>query len=277
MHGPVLGVTACRVGRYGRWVMQSDQPGFPYRRIIDDLRSAILTGQFAPGERLASEWKLAQTYQASRPTVRRAIAVLKGDGLVVTRQGQGAFVRSLPLVRLRVTGADYRRHRREGVPGFNAQVIEQGQRPEQRLLATESIGALEEVANHLGLDAGAAVIVRRRLFLVNDQPVARCDSYYPLGMVAGTQIAENVRIRGGVLSYIENPDGPIRRVVARSVDELSARMPTLLEAEELGLASGVPVVRILRTVYDIDDTPIEFQESIASADRHEFHYEVNMQ
>jgi GntR family transcriptional regulator len=54
-------------------------------------------------------------------------------------------------------------------------------------------------------------------------------------------------------------------------------MPTLLEAEELGLASGVPVVRILRTVYDIDDTPIEFQESIASADRHEFHYEVNMQ
>ena len=96
-------------------------------------------------------------------------------------------------------------------------------------------------------------------------------------MAAGTQIAENVRIRGGVLSYIENPDGPIRRVVARSVDELSARMPTLLEAEELGLTSGIPVVRILRTIYDIDDAPVEFQESIASADRHEFHYEVNMQ
>ncbi|MGH3833365.1 MAG: GntR family transcriptional regulator [Pseudonocardiaceae bacterium] len=98
-------------------------PAFPYHRIVDDLRSAIIAG-LAPGERLSSEWELAQRYQTSRPTVRRAVAVLKAEGLVVTEQGRGTFVRPAPRVRLVVTGANYRRHRGAGVPGFNAQVTE---------------------------------------------------------------------------------------------------------------------------------------------------------
>ncbi len=195
---------------------------------------------------------------------------------MVTKQGQGAFVRPVPVVRLRLTGANYRRHRRERLPGFNAQVIEQGQRPEQRLLAVESIGAPAEVADRLEVEHGAPVVVRRRLFLVNDQPVAQCDSYYPRSIAEGTPIAENGRIRGGVLSFIEDPSGPIHRVAGRSVDDLTSRMPTPSEAEELQLTTGIPVVRILRTIYDVDDMPLEVQESIAAADRHEFRYEVDM-
>lgn len=261
--------TVCRV-------MQASDPSFPYRKIVDELRSAILAGQLASGERLSSEWKLAETYQASRTTVRRAIAVLRAEGLVVTRQGQGAFVRSVPVMRLRVTGANYQRHRQEKLPGFNAQVIEQGQRPEQRLLAVEKVDAPAEVADRLDIEEATTVVVRRRLFLVNDQPIARCDSYYPLSIAADTPIAENARIRGGVLSLIEDPDGPIRRVVSRSVDDLTSRMPTPAEAEELGLSAGIPVIRVLRTIYDIDNAPLEVQESIAAADRHEFRYEVDM-
>ena len=40
--------------------------------------------------------------------------------------------------------------------------------------------------------------------------------------------------------------------------------------------SGVPVVRVLRTVYDSDDAPVEVQETIAAADKHQFRYEVAM-
>ena len=53
-------------------------------------------------------------------------------------------------------------------------------------------------------------------------------------------------------------------------------MPTPQEAEALGLGQGVPVVRILRTVYDSDGRVIEVQESLAAADKHEFRYEVAM-
>ncbi len=58
--------------------------GFPYHRIVDDLRSAILAGRLVPGDRLSSEWELAEQYHTSRPTVRRAVVVLKAEGLVIT-------------------------------------------------------------------------------------------------------------------------------------------------------------------------------------------------
>lgn len=255
---------------------ESQGPVFPYHRIVDDLRSAILAGRLAPGERLASEWELAQRYQTSRPTVRRAVAVLKAEGLVITEQGRGAFVRPAPHVRLVVTGANYRLHRRAGLPGFNAQVSEQGQRPAQRLLEVRRIGASPEVAIHLGIETDAAVVVRRRLFLVEDQPVALCDSYYRAEMVEGTVIGEPRLIRGGALAVIEDPTGLIRRTAARSVDELTSRMPTRAEIDQLRLSLGVPVIRVLRTIYDTQGTPVEFQDSVAAADRHEFRYEVDM-
>lgn len=249
---------------------------FPYHRIVDDLRSAIVAGRLAPGDRLSSEWELAEQYQTSRPTVRRAVAVLKAEGLVITEQGRGAFVRPKPEVRLVVTGANYRRHRSEGLPGFNAQVIEQAQRPEQRLLEVAAIDAPAEVAARLDVDEQALVIVRRRLFLVEDQPVALCDSYYPAAMAQGTAIAEPRRIRGGALAVIEDPQGPIRRTAARSVDELTSRMPTRREIDQLLLSPGVPVVRVLRTIYDTEGAPLEVQDSVAAADCHEFRYEVEM-
>ncbi|SRR6266568_123517 len=250
--------------------------GFPYQRIVDGLRAEILSGQRAPGTRLPSEHDLAEAYGTSRPTVRRALAVLKGEGLVDTEQGRGAFVRPKSSVRLLLSGANYRRHRAVGIPGFNAQALEQGQRPQQRILEVATIGAPPEVALQLDLDEGTPVVVRRRLFLLEDQPAAICDSYYPASMAEGTVIAQPARIRGGVHAVIEDPGGPIRRQIARSVDDLVARMPTSDEAKTLRLPRGVPVVRVLRTIYDADDRPVEVQDSVAAADRHQFRYETQM-
>jgi GntR family transcriptional regulator len=256
--------------------MAEDRGSFPYRRIVDDLRAAIATGQRAPGERLPSEHELASEYGASRPTVRRAIAVLKAEGLVVSEQGRGMFVRSTPHVRLLLSGANYRKHRDAGLPGFNAQVREQGQVPEQRLLDVITIAASADVAQRLNLAEDEQVVVRKRLFMINAQPVSFCDSYYPATMVTGTTIAKRQKIRGGVNSLIEDPDGPIRRRIARSVDELLARMPSQDELDGLQLTAGVPVVVIVRTVYDVNGDPIEVQHTIAAADRHQFQYEVSM-
>jgi GntR family transcriptional regulator len=249
---------------------------FPYRRIVDDLRADVLAGRRAPGERLPSENELADQYQTSRPTARRAVAQLKAEGLVVTEQGKGTFVRPRHHVRLLLSGTNYRKHRGLGLPGFNAQVLEQGQSPVQQLREVDTVGAPVDVAMRLDIEEGAPVVVRRRLFLVDREPVAICDSYYPANLAQGTKIAEHRKIRGGVHAFIEDPTGPIRRKVTRSVDELVSRMPTHDEAEELKLATGVPVVRVLRTIYDADDQPLEVQDTIAAADRHEFRYEVSM-
>ena len=120
------------------------------------------------------------------------------------------------------------------------------------------------------------MVVRRRLFLADGEPVALCDSYYPPDLADGTPLAKDRRIRGGVHALIEDPSGPIRRRIARSIDDLVSRMPTPQEAASLRLPQGVPVTRVLRTLLDSDGRPVEVRETIAAADRHEFRHEVAM-
>jgi GntR family transcriptional regulator len=249
---------------------------FPYQQIVSDLHEGILTGRLEPESQLPSENELAAEYGVSRPTVRRALALLRGEGLIVTSQGRGAFVRPKGQVGITVTGSNYRRHRDLGLPGFNAQALEQGQRARQDILEAGRIAAPAEVAMRLDIDAGADVIVRRRIFWLEEEPAAITTSYYPADMAAGTVLERPDRITGGAHAAIEDPKGPIRRHVARSVDEITGRMPAPDEARVLRLAPGVPVFRVLRTVYDSEDLPVEVQDTICDAARHRFRYEVDM-
>lgn len=61
--------------------------------IADDLRHQITTGSIKPGERLPSEAGLASRYRVSTVTLRRALAVLQGEGLVEKIHGKGNYVR----------------------------------------------------------------------------------------------------------------------------------------------------------------------------------------
>ncbi|WP_230532388.1 FadR/GntR family transcriptional regulator [Microvirga roseola] len=70
------------------------------------LKEEIVSGRLQPGEKLPTEQQISETYGVSRPTVREAIGRLKHDGLVVTRQGAGAFVAdpsAVAVFRLEVT------------------------------------------------------------------------------------------------------------------------------------------------------------------------------
>ena len=62
--------------------------------VIDRITGEIARGGLAPGARLPTEHQLMLAMGVSRTVVREAVAALKADGLVVTRQGAGAFVAS---------------------------------------------------------------------------------------------------------------------------------------------------------------------------------------
>src|SRR6202042_1932694 len=65
-----------------------------YELVLDQIRRAIQIGRFLAGERLPSERELADQLGVSRTTVREAMRVLQGEGLVETRRGRsgGAIV-----------------------------------------------------------------------------------------------------------------------------------------------------------------------------------------
>src|SRR5260370_19617573 len=63
-----------------------------YRRIAEDLRQKIESGQLGSGRQLPTELELREQYDASRNTIRDALRWLITRGLIETRPGQGTFV-----------------------------------------------------------------------------------------------------------------------------------------------------------------------------------------
>ena len=60
--------------------------------VVERLAAEIGSGRLAPGARLPTEQELTAALGVSRTVVREAVAVLRAEGLVETRQGVGAFV-----------------------------------------------------------------------------------------------------------------------------------------------------------------------------------------
>jgi DNA-binding FadR family transcriptional regulator len=67
-----------------------------HQDVAEQLRDAILDGRYRAGDKLPPERELAEEFQVNRTSVREAIKVLEGLGLVAVRQGDGATV--LPLI-----------------------------------------------------------------------------------------------------------------------------------------------------------------------------------
>jgi len=63
-----------------------------YRQIIDQVKSAIATGQVEPGDRLPTVRQLAVDLSVNPNTVSRAYTELELTGLVETQMGSGTFV-----------------------------------------------------------------------------------------------------------------------------------------------------------------------------------------
>ncbi|MGH3377937.1 MAG: GntR family transcriptional regulator [Actinoallomurus sp.] len=77
----------------GRVVRGGAPAQYSYRQIAADLRVQINDGGLTPGDALPSEAAIVDTYGVARGTVRAALAVLEGEGLIEARHGKGRFVR----------------------------------------------------------------------------------------------------------------------------------------------------------------------------------------
>lgn len=75
-------------------MLDPDDPRPPYQQVANDLRASILTRRLAPGEKLPSGPELSRHYGVARMTVQQAMRLLRDEGLIVSRQGSGVFVRA---------------------------------------------------------------------------------------------------------------------------------------------------------------------------------------
>src|SRR5499427_7925249 len=139
-----------------------------YQQIADRLRDQIDSGALQPGERLPSEPDLVRQFDASRNTVRLALALLTNQGLVVTRQGLGTFVTeparpfTALLSRVAVQPAG------QSTSTVLPEVSRANAPAETSRQIVEKSPASPSVADKLEIAPGDLVVVRRRRGTIGD-------------------------------------------------------------------------------------------------------------
>jgi GntR family transcriptional regulator len=239
-------------------------------RIADDIRAKIETGELAAGGKLPTLEALAKQHMCSVGAVRSAVDLLKQQGLLITKQGKGIFVRERFRARRHGMGRYSRSRWAGGSAILIAEAAEQGHEADQLMRFLGSVPAPAEVAERLGIAAGAKVYVRRRTTLIDDRPNQLADSYYPLDLVKKVPALKREDTGpGGGFARIE--EAGIRLASIR--EEIAVRMPAGPEIGVLRLPEGTPVAELIRTVTDAGGQPVEVMLAVIAGDMVTFDYE----
>ena len=67
-----------------------------YQQVIKDLKKRIFANEFLD-MRLPDERSLAESYQVSRSSIKRALAKMANDGIIFKKRGSGTFINPLYL------------------------------------------------------------------------------------------------------------------------------------------------------------------------------------
>jgi GntR family transcriptional regulator len=240
-----------------------------YQQVADRLREAIVVGEYPPGQALPSESVLAEQYGLNRTTINKAVRLLAAQGLVTVEHGRGAFVR-IPRPVMHVSTSYVTQVRDQPRASWRSEAERLGMRGTQELRDVGEVAVADDVGGLLGVAPGSTVIVRRRVMLLDDEPVQIADSYYPLDLARGTPIAEPRKLLGGTVAALER----LGLELDDFEEQVSARAATPVERQALRLADGVPVLVLTRTTYTTDGRPVEVSRAILAADRHQLTYRL---
>ncbi|CAN5746968.1 GntR family transcriptional regulator [soil metagenome] len=220
-----------------------------YQEIATALRELVAAG--APGAMLPSEAELSAQFGASRVTVRRALELVRDEGLVAARQGFGWFVVTEPL----------RQHLGQ-LGTIEDQLEGSGKRAERRVLEF----AFERAPAHVRAVLGVDQVLRvRRVNLGDGEPFAVVTVWCPAELGAGLSRRDVER-----RPFYELLERPLRG----ATQTIGADSAEPDDAGVLGVPVGSPLLRCRRVTTDIEGCPVLVSEHLFPAHLTEFVVEL---
>lgn len=238
-------------------ISEAQRPAFQpmYRQIKQLLIQRVLSGEWRPAQLLPSEMRLAEEYQVSQGTVRKAIEEMAAENLVMRHQGKGTFVathrttsRPFRFIRL-VSDVSQESHPVTTYPSIKAGLANAQERKHLHLPADAKVVRVERVRSFAGKPC------------VYDRIILRAD-----GMPRLEQMLARVK-PDSVYSALEQE---YRLMVVRIEEQLRAVAADATDARMLGVKPGQPLLEVQRTALSLDQRIVEWR--ISHCDTRYLHY-----
>lgn len=220
--------------------------------ISQQIQQQILNDNYSPGDKLPSERELIAIYQASRITIRRAIANLVQQGLVATYQGKGAFVTQKKKVAYRISNP---------LTFVEQDLKAKGIKLSLQNLAFELVTPPEKVQEILALPANNPTAYLQKKLLLTDEVVGGVDITYLLPEIAA-ELAAELKVNMS-FPVLEKHNLKIERISAI----IECTNANLELSEYLEVPLGHPLLVYRHTAYTKDNRAILHGETISRGDR----------
>ena len=226
-----------------------------YREVKRLLTQSLIEGEWPAGAALPSETRLAERYNVSIGTLRKAIDELVAERIVVRHQGRGTFVATHNANRLmfhffHIVG-------RDGGKEY----------PTTRTLSFRRDKAGADEARRLSIANGDPVFRIRNLLSLAGSPVILDDIVLPRALFA--DLTEKIiTTRDNTIYHLYQTRYGIN--VLRSSERLSAVLAETDAAKHLKVRTGAPLLAINRTALSFRDMPVELRRSLVDTAAHEY-------
>lgn len=218
-------------------------PRSRHEHVAAELRHRITRREYAIGQSLPTESALCAEFDVSRGPVRQALATLRNEGLIRVSRGKPAVVRSHDAAQTLDTFTP-----------FTQWAQRAGRTAGSRTLEVARRRASESAMVALGLDADDFVVEVLRVRLLDGEPAMIERSTFIDAV--GSLLFEFDTDSGSMTDYLAT-----RGVYFDSMEHvLDAVAATDVDAENLGIDVGGPLLRERRTSRDPDGVVFEYAD-----------------
>lgn len=222
-----------------------------YMQIRQMLKNDIQEGRYKPDEQIPTEAELCDSYKVSRITIRKAIEELVREGTLTRVPRRGTFVASNKF-----------HNELLSVSGFSEFSHQLGMIPNSRILRSEVIEAAEDVAGHLGIEAGSPVLELERLMYVNDRPLFYDIAHFPLTRFPGLE--KRIAMNDSTYKILSQEYGTEIVSNDKEIDVIGA---TKEYAKLLECDIGANLFRIVKVAFDAKDQPVHLSTFMCETSR----------
>ncbi|NJQ14202.1 GntR family transcriptional regulator [Streptomyces bohaiensis] len=234
------------------------------------LREQMDSGELPPGAPLPTTAQLRDAGH-STSTIQTAVAILRREGRIETRQG--ARPRVLPQRAIITHSASYVTPVDGKRATWKSTLADLGMEGTQELGRVGEVEAPADVAAALEIECGESVIVRPRVMRADGEAVQLADSYYPLDLASGTPLARQGLVKGGLYGVL----AAVGLTPGDTEEELTWPSPTQEEQERMRIGPDVCIVRQVRTTRVTDGRAVGVDVMVLRADRHRLRYHLPAQ